>query len=113
MMGGLFNGRPQNCSPIRDLLIHFVLSTQKHGKSRVIFLNFLLLFLFPFLGNTWPYKFTSPGNDSDRIDFIFTKGKQLKAIQAFIYPNSSDELMEWPSDHYALIVDYILFRQRN
>lgn len=49
----------------------------------------------------------------DRIDLIFYKGKQLKAIAAepyqgngLVMPLPYSDKNDWPSDHYAVFADF-------
>nr|CAD2167837.1 unnamed protein product [Meloidogyne enterolobii] len=63
-------------------------------------------------GTTWPFNYDKARADSsepaDRIDYIFYQGSQLIPLEAFTYPtNKNLGPKEWPSDHAAVVVDFI------
>ncbi|KAL7076802.1 hypothetical protein ACQ4LE_004067 [Meloidogyne hapla] len=62
-------------------------------------------------GITWPFnqaRVNNPDEPSDRIDYIFYQGSQLIPLEAFTYPKDKTvSPEEWPSDHCALVVDFI------
>lgn len=75
------------------------------------------------LGNTWSpiskfdgpeWNYTIP-DPQERIDFIYYRGAQLQPVDSFLYagneplePIPRHRLNDYPSDHYALITDFLI-----